>query len=140
MSSAELAQELRDLEQERLRCLVERRVEDADALHADDFELVHPGGGVWSKEQYLGGIASGDVHYRRFDAVSPIDVMVDGDLAVLRYRSAIDIAVRGQEPGELECWHVDCYRRDVVGGPWRVRWSQATSMSGPRSESVPGET
>ncbi|WP_076474145.1 nuclear transport factor 2 family protein [Micromonospora avicenniae] len=96
-----------------------------------DFELVHPSGGVWSKEHYLGGIASGDINYRRFEAVSGIDVMVDGSLAVLRYRSLIDIAVQGQTPGLLECWHLDCYRRDRHGGPWRVRWSQATAIDGP---------
>jgi len=55
--------------------------------------------------------------------------MVDGSLAVLRYRSAIDIAVQGQQAGPLECWHLDCYRRDDDGETWRVRWSQATSIS-----------
>jgi hypothetical protein len=104
------------------------RLADAEALHAPDFELVHPSSGVWSKEQYLGGIASGDINYRRFDAMSNIDVMVDGNLAVLRYRSLIDIAVRGQEAGLLECWHLDCYCRDQDGMPWSVRWSQATSI------------
>jgi hypothetical protein len=124
MTTAELAEELGNIERERLRSLVEVRVDDADAFHAPDFELVTPSGGVWSKEQYLGGIASGDINYRRFEAVS----MVDGDLAVLRYRSVIDIAVTGQETGLLECWHLDCYRRDDDGEPWRVRWSQATSI------------
>lgn len=99
---------------------------EADVLHAPDFHLVHPSGGVWTKDQYLGGIASGDINYRRFEAVSPIDVMADGDLAVLRYRSLIDIAVAGEEAGEVECWHLDCYRRD--GSLWQVRWSQATSI------------
>lgn len=117
-------------ERRRLRALVEVRLVEADALHAPDFELVHPSGGVWSKEQYLGGIASGDINYRRFEAVSSIDVMMDGDLAVLRYRSVIDIAVRGQEAGLLECWHLDCYRREQ-DGLWRARWSQATSIDHP---------
>src|SRR4051812_44380749 len=96
---------------------------EADLLHAVDFQLVHPSGGVWSKDQYLGGIASGEIDYRRFEVVSSIDVVADGDLAVLKYRSIIDIAVAGQEAGEIECWHLDCYQRDGRGGPWRVRWS-----------------
>ena len=129
MTDAKLEEELGNLERRRLRSLVEVRLEEADALHAPDVQLVHPGGGVWSKEQYLGGIASGRIEYRRFDAMSEIEVMVDGALAVLRYRSAIDIAVRGQEAGPVECWHLDCYRRDDDGGRWRVRWSQATSIS-----------
>ncbi len=102
--------------------------DEADALHAADFQLVHPGGGVWSKAQYLGGIASGRINYRRFEAISAIEVVVDGAVAVLRYRSAIDIAVEGQEAGPLECRHLDCYRRDDDRS-WRVRWSQATSIA-----------
>ncbi|MGH3481353.1 MAG: nuclear transport factor 2 family protein [Nocardioidaceae bacterium] len=131
MTTDAVATELADTERRRLRSLVEVRMADADALHAPDFELVHPSGGVWTKEQYLGGIASGDINYRRFEAVSAIDVMVERDLAVLRYRSLIDIAVQGQDPGVLECWHLDCYRRDRHGAPWRVRWSQATAIDQP---------
>ena len=116
-----------DLERRRLRCLVEARTDEADPLHAPDFQIVTPSGGVWNKEQYLGGIADGSINYRRFEPVSEIDVMVDHRLAVLRYRSAIDIAVAGQEPGPLECWHLDCYERDDLG-TWRVRWSQATEI------------
>ncbi|MFU8876004.1 nuclear transport factor 2 family protein [Micromonospora sp. SL4-19] len=128
MTADALATELANTERRRLRALVDVRLEDADALHAPDFELVTPNGGTWSKEQYLGGIASGDINYRRFEAVSDIDVMVDGDLAVLRYQSLIDIAVWGQQAGLLECWHLDCYRRDRDGGLWKVRWSQATEI------------
>jgi hypothetical protein len=128
MTEGELAEELGNVERERLRCLVEARVDDADALHAPDFQLVTPSGDVWSREHYLEGIASGDINYRRFEAVSTIDVMVNGNLAVLRYRSAIDIAVKGQQPGPLECWHLDCYQRAVDGAQWQVRWSQATSV------------
>jgi hypothetical protein len=55
-------------------------------------------------------------------------------LAVLRYRSVIDIAVRGHEAGLLECWHLERYRRDEGDGSWRVRWSQATAIRGPDRE------
>jgi hypothetical protein len=118
--------ELRRIERRRLQCLVEGLVEEAERLHTEDFRLVTPSGGVWNREQYLGGIATGTTVYRRFEPVGDIDVMRDGDLAVLRYRSAIDIAIRGQQPGPLDCWHLDCYRRDAQG--WRVRWSQATEV------------
>jgi hypothetical protein len=126
-----LAAELRDLERRRLRCLVERRVEEAAGLHAPDFRLVTPSGGVWDRTEYLGGIASGDIDYRRFEPVSDIEVAGNGDVAVLRYRSAIDIAVAGQQPGPLECWHLDCYVRDPADGAWRVLWSQATEIRRP---------
>jgi hypothetical protein len=54
--------------------------------------------------------------------------MVDERLAVLRYRSAIDIHVRGQGAGPLECWHTDCYRAASAEGVWRAVWSQATEI------------
>ena len=120
--------ELRDLERRRLRSLVEADLATAEALHASDFELVTPGGTRWSRSTYLGGIASGDIDYRRFEAVSEIDVLQDGDLAVLRYRSEIDIAVTGGVPGPLACEHLDVYVRGADGA-WRVRWSQATEVA-----------
>ena len=102
------------------------RIEEAALIHTPDFQIINPSGGVWTKEQYLGGIADGTIRYHRFEAVSDIEVIIGGDIAVLRYRSAIDIAVAGQEPGPLQCWHLDCYQRDASDGTWRVRWSQAT--------------
>jgi hypothetical protein len=100
---------------------------EASELHADDFELVTPSGDVMTKGEYLGRVASSDIDYRRFEVASEIDVAVSGDLAVLRYQSMVDIAVVGQEAGELACWHIDCYQRTGRNASWRVRWSQATA-------------
>jgi hypothetical protein len=127
LSRHDATEVIRDIER-RLQSLVEADAETSDALHASNFQLVNPSGGVWSKEQYLGGIAAGSIDYRRFEAISDIEVMVDGNLAVLRYRSAIEIKVQHQEAGTLHCWHTDCYRRDQVGAPWQVVWSQATEI------------
>jgi len=98
--AADVADHLREVERRRLRSLVEADVAVADSLHAPDFQLVHPGGGVWSKEHY---------------------------------RSAIDIEVRGEERGLLNCWHVDCYRRDEHNRHWQVVWSQATAINEDRA-------
>jgi hypothetical protein len=117
------------LEVKRLRALVEVNADVLDRLHASDFVLVHPSGGTWSKEQYVGGVLSGEIDYLRFEPVSGIEVMTDRSLAVLRYRSAIEIQVRGQQPGLLECWHTDCYRREAEDSPWQVVWSQATECA-----------
>lgn len=122
-----LADDLRHTERRRLRSLVDVNLDEAEALHAPDFELVHPSGGVWSRERYLGGIALGDIDYRRFEPISPIEVMVAGDLAVLRYKSSIEIAVAPADAGSLTCWHMDSYR--LTGEGWRVCWSQATSVA-----------
>ena len=66
------AETLKAIEHRRLRALVDADIEVAGPLHAPDFELVNPRGGTLSKEEYLGGIASGVLDYRRFEAVSEI--------------------------------------------------------------------
>ena len=47
------AERLRATERERLQALVGTDVARARRLHADDFQLINPLGGVLSKEQYL---------------------------------------------------------------------------------------
>jgi ketosteroid isomerase-like protein len=124
----EIANALRTLKNGRLQALVAADADVLESLHAAAFVLVTPSGGVWSKAEHIGGVLSGRIDYRRFEAVSDIEVMADGDLAVLRYRSAIDIHVQGQQPGPLACWHTDCYRRTGQESPWQVVWSQATEI------------
>lgn len=121
------AEEIRDVERSRLRALVGADMPVAQALHAGDFQLVNPHGGILSKAEYLGGIASGEIDYRQFEPVSDIRVIMAGDLAVIRYQSQIDIDVQGQTEF-VRCWHTDCYRRG--GSGWEVVWSQAT-VAGP---------
>ena len=120
-------EELRATERERLTALVAADVATADRLHADDFELINPGGGVVSKEQYLGGIASGYLNYRVFEADSATAVRHYGEAALIRYRSRLHMSVGGAE-GELrQYWHTDGYeRRD---GRWQVVWCQATRIA-----------
>ncbi|WP_285667527.1 nuclear transport factor 2 family protein [Actinorhabdospora filicis] len=120
--------ELAALEHRRLKALVAAEAETLDALHAPDFLLVHPSGGVWTKSDYIGGILSGEIRYHRFEALTEIQVMADTTIAVLRYRSSICIQIGGNQPGELEAWHTDSYRREDASSPWRVVWSQATAI------------
>ena len=117
---------LDEQERRRLAALVTADTALLDDLHADDFVLVNPGGGEWDKTFYLGGIADGSIDYRRFEAVTPIQVLADDVLAVVRYRSAIEIAVDGGPYMSLNAWHLDCYRHDERSGRWRCVWSQAT--------------
>ena len=120
---------IRTVECERLRSLVQADLAVADRLHADDFQLVNPGGGILTKEQYLSGIASGYLHYRVWEPDSDIAVRLYGDAAVIRYRSRLHMSVGGAA-GELRhYWHTDSYeKRD---GRWQVVWSQATLVQQP---------
>ena len=115
---------LRATERERLRAPVAANPKVADQLHADNFQLVNPGGGALSKEQYLGGIASGYLNYRVWEPDSEIVVCLYGQGAVLRYRSRLHMSLDGAE-GTLEnYWHTDSY--ELRDGRWQVVWSQAT--------------
>jgi hypothetical protein len=124
--SAAEADRLRATERERLRALVEADLEVADRLHADDFQLINPSGGVLSKEQYLGGVASGEIDYLVWVPDSPIEVRLYGPVALMRYRSHLDIIVGGRHVGLRGYWHTDSYeQRD---GRWQVVWSHATEI------------
>lgn len=115
---------LRSTERERLRVLVAGDVERAAQLHTEDFQLINPLGGVLSKEQYLGGIGSGQMHYLYWEPES-IEVRLYADVAVIRYRSELEIVVKGHHIPRQRYWHTDLYERH--GTQWQVVWSHATS-------------
>jgi hypothetical protein len=118
-------EEIRAIERARLRALVEADMETASRLHADDFQLVTPGGRTLSKEEYLDGIASGNLNYAVFEAVSEITVRLHGQAAHIRYRSRIEITFDGQTDGGF-FWHTDTYEK--IDGQWQIVWSQATRI------------
>lgn len=115
---------IRSIERQRLRALVDANIEVARRLHADDFQLINPRGESFSKEQYLGGIASGQVDYVVWEPESPIEVRLFGSGAVIRYRSQLEIIVSGQKVPLQQHWHTDSYEKR--NGRWQVVWSQAT--------------
>jgi hypothetical protein len=116
---------LRATERARLRALVAADLEAAGQFHADDYQLVTPGGDALSKPDYLGAVASGAIDYRVWEPDSPIEVRLYGHGAVIRYRSRIEIVVSGREISG-RYWHTDSYeKRD---GRWQVVWSQATEI------------
>jgi hypothetical protein len=121
------AENIRATERERTRALVNGEAEVARQLHADDYELITPLGVVLSKEQYLGAVAAGDLHYLVWDVESPIQVRMYSEVALIRYQADIEIVVQGQKYPRARYWHTDAYERR--GGRWRVVWSQATAIT-----------
>lgn len=119
------ADTLRATERERLRALVAAHVARARQLHADDFQLINPLGGALSKDQYLGGIGSGQVDYLFWEPDS-IAVRLYGDAAVIRYSSQLEIVVQGRHIPRQRYWHTDLYERREGG--WQVVWSHATGI------------
>jgi hypothetical protein len=119
------AETLREVERERLRALVGADLARARRLHADDFQLINPLGGALTKEQYLGGIESGQLKYLFWEPET-ISVRVCADVAAIRYRSLLEVVVQGRHIPRQRYWHTDLYeRRD---GQWQVVWSQATGI------------
>jgi hypothetical protein len=117
---------LRSTERERLRALVSGDVERAAQLHADDFQLINPLGGALSKDQYLGGISSGQIHYLYWEPEA-IVVRLYGGAAVMRYQSELEIVVQEHHIPRQRYWHTDLYERH--GSQWQVVWSHATAAS-----------
>lgn len=98
-------------------------MEVANQLHADDFQLINPGGMTLSKEQFLGDVASGFVDFLVWEPKSEIEVRLNGDTAVIRYQSFTDIIVGGERE-TVDVWHTDAYeKRD---GQWQIVWEQST--------------
>jgi hypothetical protein len=118
------AEVIRGIERQRLQALVQGNIDVARQLHSDDFELINPGGRSLSKEQYLGGIASGQLKYLLWEP-DEIHVRLYGDAAVIRYQSQIQIRVSGNlDSGRF--WHTDSYEKRY--GQWQAVWSQATRI------------
>ena len=118
------ADELRSVERKRTRALVEGNMEVARPLHADDFQLINPMGGVLSKQDYLGLVASGEIDYLEWEPES-IEVRLFGNVAVLRYRAPLKIVVKAAPNAPSgRFWFTDLYeKRD---GRWQIVWSQGT--------------
>ena len=121
------ADAVRSAAHKRLSALITGNMEVARQLHAEEFQLVTPLGAVFSKEEYLGAVAAGHIHYLAMELDSPIDVRMYDNVALIRYRSQIEIEYQGQRYPRAPYWFTDAYeKRD---GPWQIVWSQGTGIA-----------
>lgn len=128
LESTDDCQVLRELERNRIEALVRADMAVAEMLHADDYQLITPGGVALSKRQYLDGVASGALLYRVFEPASDITVKTSADMAVVRYRARIEIDLEDGRGDVGTFWHTDVYQRR--NGRWQAVWSQATRTPG----------
>jgi ketosteroid isomerase-like protein len=117
------ADQLRAIEHERLRSLMDADMPTARRYHADDFQLINPDGGTMSKEQYLGRVADGSLDYIEWEP-EEIRVRLYGDAAVIRYRAHLKVSVKGSAGRDVHFWHTDLYEKR--NGQWQVVWAHAT--------------
>jgi len=118
--------QLRAIERQRLRSLVDADIPTASRLHADDFELINPRGGTHSKEQYLRDIASGDLNYLEWEP-GEIRVRLYGKSAVIRYQARLRVSVKGSPGRAVTFWHADLYEKR--NGHWQSVWAHATQIN-----------
>jgi hypothetical protein len=107
----------------------------ADPLHAEDFQLIPPTGNSLSKADYLGAIAAGDHKYHVFEPATEIDVRVSDTIAVIRYRSRLEIVDHGVIRPLASYWHTDHY--ELRAGQWQIVWSQATATRSTTTDETP---
>ncbi len=120
------ADQLRAIERQRLRSLVDADVATASRLHADDFQLINPRGGTLSKEQYLRDVASGDLNYLEWEP-GEIRVRLYGNSAVIRYQARLRVSVKGSPGRPVTFWHTDLYEKR--NGQWQIVWAHATQLN-----------
>ena len=121
------AEAVRAAERSRLRALVDADMAAATPLHAADFQVINPLGLTASRDQYLQYVGSGTVDYLSWDP-EEIDVRQRGRMAAIRYRSRVEMIVRGQRLAPTQAWNTGLYeRRD---GRWQLVWFQVTEIAG----------
>ena len=118
---------VRSAARKRVSALIAADMEVLRAIHADDFQLVTPLGVVLSKEQYLGAVGAGHIHYLAMELDSAIDVRIYEDVSLIRYRAQIEIEVQGQKYPRASYWFTDAYEKRE--GQWQIVWSQGTGIA-----------
>lgn len=115
---------LREIEHQRLRALVEADMDVARRLHADDFQLFTPDGTEFTKDSYLGQIASGELDYKVWHP-GPIRVRLYDGVAAIRYDdSSFEVFVNGQLVRSGLLRHTNLYEKR--NGQWQIVWSHAS--------------
>ena len=120
------AEEFRSLERTRLRSLVERDMELANALHSAEFHLVTPGGITRLRESYLTAVQTGAITYLKWQ---PAEIMVRqfSHVVLLRYQAELEMPSQSSAASSFFCWHTDSY--ELHNGLWQVVFSQATRVA-----------
>jgi hypothetical protein len=118
-------EQLREIERQRLRALVNADIETAWPMHAEDFQLITPNGLALSREDYLGAIGGGHIDYVTWEP-EEIAVRIHAQAAVIRYRAHLEVIFGGHRVPLSAYWHTDSY--ELRDGRWVVVWSQATAI------------
>lgn len=123
------ADNIRALERQRLRSLVDVDLNTARRVHSEDFQLINPAGAALTREEYLTALQTGQLDYVAWDA-GQITVKMFGNGAVIRYRdNRFDVNSGSNVVHRGPMYHTNLYERR--GGQWQIVWSQASGIIKP---------
>jgi hypothetical protein len=111
----------RTLEERRTLALVQRDLATLEELHAPEYQLVTPAGGVFTREAYLGRIRAAPF-YAAWEVLGEMSFRLSAHMAVIRYKARIQFP----SGRVFVCWHTDTYELRDCG--WQAVWSQATEV------------
>lgn len=116
--------ELRAVEQQRYRAMIEADFPALEKLLADDLVYVHSSGSVESKEQFLDTIRSGRLRYKRIVA-EETRIKSAGNIAVVTGRSSVEVEREGK-PQSFRVRFTAVYEKSGAG--WRLSAWQTTRL------------
>jgi len=117
-------QQIEQVYRQMYQAMVEKDVETLNALHADNFVLIHMTGMHQNKQEYIQAIANGTLNYYEA-AHEDMDITVDGDEATLVGRSRVTAAVFG---GGRHTWRLQLhFTLRKTGGRWQFTSSKAST-------------
>ena len=120
--------ELRSVERQRLRALVNADIATLERLQADDFQVISPFGSAFDRLEYHQKVASGEIDYVRWEP-EDMHVRLHGTVAAIRYKARADVMSRGKLLPTMQTWNTANYERRR--GRWVIVWFQVTQISPP---------
>lgn len=118
------AEFVRQIEQKRVRALVEEDMAVAQELHAEDFQLITPDGSEYTKQTYLNQIKTKKLDYRIWEP-GEITVRLYKDAAIIRYDDSVfEVFLNGKLARRGILRHMNLYEKR--NGRWQIVWSQAS--------------
>ena len=120
----DIEQQILQLEQQRMRAMMDADAETLNRVLADDLTYIHTNAALDSKESFIGALSSGALNYESI-ASTDAQVRVYGDTAVVTGNGDVRVTSNGRR-NRFSIRYTDVYaQRD---GRWQMVAWQATRM------------
>lgn len=116
--------ELRAVEEQRYRAMIQADLQALEKVLADDLVYVHSSGSIESKQQFLASIRSGGLKYKKITPEDP-RYRIAGNLAVVTGKSSVEVEREGK-PQSFRVRFTAVYEKSIAG--WRLAAWQTTRL------------